>query len=293
MSPAIGVRHDARLSLVFWRLFVRPIACRAVAFCVLVVVPRLLLAQSAAVATPGHEWTLEEVVAAAATGHPQVQVAQARVEAAAGARTTAGAWTNPVFTHWIENSSFSFAGAPVGLDREASTYGTIPLEPLFQRAPRMRSADRAIEAARADVTTVQRQVTLDAVRAFFRVALAQIAAETAAENRAALDRVAEYNRARVSQGATAEIELLRVQIEIDRAVLDTALATAELGRAQVELRRFLGSGAAGELASLRVSTACGARAGVGARALVITGEPGTDAASRTNGGARPDRGGGR
>ncbi|HYT69628.1 MAG TPA: TolC family protein [Vicinamibacterales bacterium] len=193
-------------------------------------------------------------MAAAATAHPQVQAAQARVDAAAGARRTAGTWTNPVFTHWIENASFSLVGAPTGLDREASTYGTVPLEPLFQRAPRMRRADRDVDAARAEVTTVQRQVSLEAARAFFRVALSQIVADTEAENRAALDRLAEYNRARVSQGAIAEVELLRVQIEIDRAVLDLAVAQAELARAQVELRRFLGAQAAGNLTGLRVAT---------------------------------------
>ena len=233
----------------------RQIVGRAVALCVLAALPRPALAQVGPPAGPVHQWTLEEVLEAVGAADPLVQAAQARVDRATGTRRTAGTWTNPLFTHWIENSSFSLVGAPSGLDREASTYGTLPLEPLFQRAPRMRRADQEIAAAKADVTAVQRQVSLEAARAFFRVALAQIAAETASENRVALDRVAEYNRARVSQGATAEVELLRVQIEIDRAVLEAAIAEAELARAQVELRRFLGSRAAGDLATLRVSTA--------------------------------------
>jgi cobalt-zinc-cadmium efflux system outer membrane protein len=234
---------------------VRPIVCRAVALCVLVCVPRPSFARTGQTLAPVHEWTLEEVVDAVANGQPQVQAMQARVDAAAGARRTAGVWTNPVLTHWIENSAFSLKGAPAGLDREASTYGTIPLEPLFQRAPRIRRADQELEAARADVIGVQRQLSLEAARAFFRVALAQISVETASENRAALDRVAEYNRARVSQGATAEVELMRVQIEIDRAVLDAALASADLARSQVELKRFLGSRAPVDPTAIRVSTA--------------------------------------
>src|SRR5204863_7962418 len=138
---------------------VRPIAFRGVAFCALMAVADPGLAQSGPPGAPAHAWTLEEVVDAVAAGHPQVQAAQARVDATAGARRTAGTWTNPIFTHWIENSSFSLVGAPSGLDREASTYGTIPLEPLFQRTPRIRRADQEVEAAKADVATVQRQIS--------------------------------------------------------------------------------------------------------------------------------------
>jgi cobalt-zinc-cadmium efflux system outer membrane protein len=220
--------------------------------CLLVTLPSTLLAQAAP--SPPHQWTLDEVVDATAAGHPQVQAAQARVDAAAGARLTAGIWTNPVLTHWIENSAFSLKGAPAGLDREASTYATLPLEPLFQRAPRTRRADQEVEAARADVVAVQRQIVLAAARAFFRLAAAQISVDTAAENRAALDRLSEYNRARVSQGAAAEVELMRVQIEIDRAVLEAAVAEADLARAQVELRRYLGSRAPADAAAIRVAT---------------------------------------
>jgi outer membrane protein TolC len=107
--------------------------------------------------------------------------------------------TNPVFTYWVENSAFPLRGAPPGLDRESSAYATIPLEPLFQRPARVRGADQDLAVARAEVTAIQRQLSLVAARAFFRVALAQISLETVSENRAALDRLV-YNRARVSQG---------------------------------------------------------------------------------------------
>ena len=48
---------------------------------------------------------------------------------------------------------------------------------------------------------------------------------------------------------------MRVQIESDRAVLDWAVADAELARARVELHPFLGSRAPADLTALRVSTA--------------------------------------
>lgn len=233
----------------------RSILYRGVLLCVVVTAPGTLCAQPVQSTAPAREWTLEEIVAAVAAGHPQVQAAQARVDAAAGTRRTAAAWTNPVFTHWIEDSAFSLRGAPPGLDRESSTYGTIPLEPLFQRTARIQRADQDLAVARANVMTARRHVSLEVARVFFRVSLAQIALQTQAENRAALDRLLEFNRARVSEGATAEVELMRVQIEIDRAVLDAAVADAELARARVELRSFLGSQAPSDLTAFRVSTA--------------------------------------
>jgi outer membrane protein, heavy metal efflux system len=201
-------------------------------------------AQTAAPAPPAPppgEWTLEAVVTAALSQHPLVEAARARVDAASGERLRAGAFPNPVATFWVENAGVPGQTLPVGLKRETSTYVTWPLEPFVQRSSRIRRADQDVKAAEASLTLARRQVVADAVRAFFRVALVQALVDEAAQTRDRLGRLTSYNRARVDEGVTAEAELLRLQVERDRAATELGLADVELTRSRAELAPYLGT----------------------------------------------------
>ena len=201
-------------------------------------------AQTAATpATSRVEWTLDAVLAATAARHPLVEAARARVSAARGTRRTAGALPNPVATYQVENAPFPGRVAPPGLERETATFLTLPLEPLYQRWSRTRGANEEIRAAEAALVAVRRQVALDAAHAFYRVALAQVSLATAEETRSAIERLASFNRVRVTEGAAAEGDLIRVQVELDRAATEVALEQVELARARAELLPFLGSSA--------------------------------------------------
>jgi outer membrane protein, heavy metal efflux system len=185
------------------------------------------------------EWTFEAVLKSALAQHPLVEAAQARVAAAQGGRVTAGTFPNPVGTVWVENAAFPGQRQVPGVTRETSTYFTLPLEPLFQRKARVRSADETVKAAGADLAGERRQVALAAAHAFYRVAVAQVSLDAAEEHRVALEDLVSYNRNRVSTGATAEIELLRVEVELERATTNVALARIDATRSWAELRPFL------------------------------------------------------
>jgi cobalt-zinc-cadmium efflux system outer membrane protein len=205
----------------------------------------LLLAVSPLVSLRAHAqsgvvaWSLEQVITAAVSRHPLIEAAQARLDAARGERMTAGASPNPVGTVWMENAPFPGQQFGTPLNREISTYVTWPLEPLFQRSPRVQRADEDINAAQASVGLARRQVASDAARAFYHVALAQALADEAEENKERLDQLAAYNRARVDEGVTAEGDLLRIQVEVDRAATDVAFADVELSRARAELAPYI------------------------------------------------------
>jgi outer membrane protein, heavy metal efflux system len=188
----------------------------------------------------GDSWTLEAVLTAAAFQHPLVEAAQARVTAARGGRRTAGALLNPIATYQVENAGFPGRSAPAGLDRETSMLLTVPLEPLFQRSPRVSRANEDVRAAEADLTNARRQVVLDAARAFHRVAAAQVAVAAAEETRAGLERLASFNAIRVAEGATPEGDLIRVQVEVRRAAVEVALEEVELAQARADLLPYLG-----------------------------------------------------
>ena len=182
---------------------------------------------------------LDDVLRRAVSEHPLVRAAAARVDAARGGRRSAGAFANPIVAYQVENAPFPGQTGVPGGDRESSLLATIPLEPLFQRGPRVERANHEVRAAEADLARVRREVALEATRAFHRVALAEIAIDADADVQARLEELEAYNRARVSAGATAESDLIRIQVERDRATTDVVLQRAELARARAELGAWI------------------------------------------------------
>ena len=214
-------------------------------------------------ASAAREWTLGEVLAAVLAQHPLVEAARARAEAARASRAAAGVSPNPVATYWSENSRFPGAGALPGVNLETSAYLTMPLEPFLQRAPLVRAADQGVIEADALIAAARRDAAVAAVRAFYRVALAQAAVDAARGNRDALEPLVSFSRTRVGEGAMPEVELLRVQVEFDRAGAEVGLAEADLARASAELRSMLGNagGVTSPLDALRVAVPPGSVAG--------------------------------
>jgi cobalt-zinc-cadmium efflux system outer membrane protein len=195
--------------------------------------------QPAASDAAANVWTLERVVAAAMSRHPLLEAAEARVEAARGDRLTASTLPNPLGTVWVENAPFPGSHLGIPMNREISTFVTWPLEPLIQRPSRLRRADEDLKVAQASLALARRQVAVEATRAFYHVALAQALAEEAEENHARVEQLATYNRARVDEGVTAEGELLRIQLELDRAATDVTFADVDLSRARAEFAPYV------------------------------------------------------
>ena len=187
----------------------------------------------------GHPITLNDVIRAAVARNPLIDAARARVQAARGSRLTAGTLPNPILTYQVENADFPGRATPVGLIRETSTFAILPLESVWQRRPRVRKADENIRAADADLSAARRQVAADAARAFFRVALAQASMNASADIQEGLDSLVRYTRARVTEGVAAEGDLIRLEVERDRAATDRVLQRVELVRASGTLAPYL------------------------------------------------------
>jgi cobalt-zinc-cadmium efflux system outer membrane protein len=188
-------------------------------------------------------WTLEDVLAEAAKQHPLIEAARARVDAARGNRRTAGTLPNPIATYGVEDTSFPGQGR-TRLDAERSAFVTFPLESLFQRRAQVDRTDADIRSAEAELALAERRMARDVARAFYRVALAQAAVTAAQENRSAVDRLIEYLRARVAQGASPEAELIRAEVERGQTATEVTLAEVDLVRARAELQPYLAAQAA-------------------------------------------------
>lgn len=188
--------------------------------------------------------TLGALLDSVETGHPLVAASRARVRAAEATREAAGVFSNPVLGFEVDNAAFPWqhpVTLPIGMERESMTTATIPLEPIYQRSPKIRQADAELRATRADAFGERQRVAREAARAFYRTALAQVGVNVAMDLASWLDTLVSYNSKRVSQGAMAERDLIRSQLERDRALADQAVEEAELARARAQLSSFLGN----------------------------------------------------
>ena len=270
------LREDVRTSFIVRNMFELPhrivvrrlgirrpvLALSAAAF---LAHPGSLCAQAASPATSPLDTgalTLRTVLGAVTADHPLVLAAQARVAAARARRATAGVFGNPVVTYQVENASIPGRPSPVGLAQETSTFATLPLEQLWQRKARVGRANEDLIATEADLITTRRSAALEAARAFHRVALAQFSADATGEVIVGLDSLVRYTRTRVTEGATAEGDLLRLEVERDRVATDRALQESELAEARAALQPYLANagtptGAAPALETIRVAVAVG------------------------------------
>jgi len=197
-------------------------------------------AQTRATATSLTLWDLLDSVS---FRHPLVEAAAARVRAARGARATAGVLGNPIVMYQVENAPLPGRPAPP-MDRETMLTATLPLEPLYQRWSRVRGGNAGIRAAEADAVGERQRIGLNATHAFYRTALAQVGLEAARDLADWLDTVVTYNQARVGEGVAAEADLIRSELERDRAAAEAAMQEADLARARADLSTFIGEQAA-------------------------------------------------
>ena len=182
--------------------------------------------------------TLVQVLDSVAARYPALEAARARVRAARGSRSTAGTLGNPILMYDVENAPLP-GRAPPPMDREVMFTAMLPLEPLYQRWSRVNGANAEIRAAEADTQAERQRIGIDATRAFYRMARAQVALEAARDLKTWLDSVVAYNRARVKEGVAAEADLIRSELERDRADVEATMQEADFARARADLTVFL------------------------------------------------------
>ncbi len=184
--------------------------------------------------------TLRELLDSVAANHPTVQASEARIRAARGARISAGAFGNPMLAYQVDNTPFP-GGRSLSSDREAMTMATLPLESFYQRGSRVRRANAEVGMSEAMAHQERQQLALDAVHTYYRSALAQVTVDASRDLTAWLDTLVAYNRARTKEGVAAEAELIRSELERDRAAAELSIDEAYLAKASADLASFLSS----------------------------------------------------
>jgi len=179
--------------------------------------------------------TLRDVFDSIRSNNPVLRAASAHVRVARAGLSSARTWSNPVLTVENDQMSEQMPGltAPQG---ETMTTAMLPLEPFYQRGPRIERARALVRAGEADVLTQRQRLALDAGDVFYDVALAQVNVTATRSLAQWFDTVVTYNRVRVREGVTAEADLIRSELERDHVLNELAMAESELARAEADLQ---------------------------------------------------------
>lgn len=181
--------------------------------------------------------TLQEAVNQALQARASLKAEGERVAIAEGLRKQAGLFPNPEFQFQNENLR---PGQTYGRDVDTLAMVNQPLDVLGKRKQRIRVAGEGVLRSQAEYELARWQVAQ-------RVKLAYWAARGSQEIRDVLKtttdnfhRIVEYQSARLTVGAIAEQDFLRVSLEGERLKIAADLALIETNRYRVELLKEMG-----------------------------------------------------
>ncbi|MCX6611263.1 MAG: TolC family protein [Acidobacteria bacterium] len=195
-----------------------------------------LLPQAAAI-------TLEEALREATTSHPLLAINANRIESAEGKRIQAGLRPNPLFVYQTEDfRTWQSPGHRFWQDADHFFYLQQTFETAAKRARRLDVA--LANQRRAEIElTLQKQMIAAKVRAAFWDATGALKREAtlrqAVKN---LSEITEYHRIQVKEGAMAEADLLRVELEENKISLLANAAAIDAQRQLIRLQREMGRG---------------------------------------------------
>jgi cobalt-zinc-cadmium efflux system outer membrane protein len=174
--------------------------------------------------------------------NPQVAMAQARVSEAEGMRTQGSLIPNPSLYATSENTPLG-GSQPFTFGNDTDDYVY-----LIQKVELGGKRGRRVAFATENVNQMSIQSEVGMQQLLMRVATAYwMAAGSAALDQLykrevnTLDDIVDYNRARVQKGATAEADLIRIQLESDRLRAQARLAAEQARRSLVVLYREMGA----------------------------------------------------
>lgn len=185
--------------------------------------------------------TLADAVLQALRNHPQMLTAAARVEAAEGLRIQAGLGPNPRLILQSENTPF-YGEPSFSYPRNADSYAF-----LAQTLETGRKRQRRVGLSTANVLRSELEQQLQRQQIVSRVSVAYWAAVGAErilgllqQEATSFDRLVQFHRDRVREGAAPEVDLLRIEVERDRLVSSARTAALDAERTRVALYREMG-----------------------------------------------------
>ena len=186
--------------------------------------------------------SLKEAVSQALESHPQLSIATARVGVAQGLRTQAGLRPNPRLILQSENARVS-GSPPFSYPHDADSYAFIAqtIETAGKRGYRVDAASHNVRRSELEREILRRQIIARVSAAYYAATGAIRVRDLLEQEVSGFERVVQYHRDRVKEGAMAEVNLLRIEVERDRLASSARSAGQEAERSTIALLREIGS----------------------------------------------------
>jgi cobalt-zinc-cadmium efflux system outer membrane protein len=187
--------------------------------------------------------SLAAAVGQALADNPQIGVTDARVEASEALRQQARLGPNPRLILQSENVRFDSAPAPSIYSGVTDTYAFISqtIETGGKRVRRVDVAAGNIRRSKLERELIRRQIATRVATAYWSALGSRRVRDVLTEEIQNFERVVQYNRDRVKEGAIAEVDLTRLEVERDRLSTSLQNASQESDRAMIVLLREMGA----------------------------------------------------
>jgi cobalt-zinc-cadmium efflux system outer membrane protein len=194
----------------------------------------LLLAEARAAEPSPPPYNLNTIIDLALGRSPVITGAKASLEQSRGQRVTAGAYPNPSITGSAGRGSIRDPSTGVSITERTFTVEQ-PLEWPAKRQARQRAADAGVAGASAGLEEATLNLVAEVKVAFYQLLLAQRDADLSAQNLAMVKEVFRTVTARVAAGDATKFDLLKANVEVQKATKDVARAQSAVLTARVAL----------------------------------------------------------
>ncbi len=190
------------------------------------------------IASPLQRLSLDEALALFLRQNLDLLIARYGISYAQGQQITARLFPNPVLL--VGSLSSMTQGNTVGRSSELASQVQQLFEMAGKRGYRIESAGFGAQSAEANFEDAIRQLSFTVKDAYFRVQLAQRRLALAEENRDRFTRIMEVNTIRFKKGYIAEVDLIRIRLQVVDFQSQVIQAVQEGNAARADLRILLG-----------------------------------------------------
>ncbi len=184
----------------------------------------------------------DQAIELALQSHPLLASSQARVEGAEGTRQQAGLRPNPRLYLQSENARFGSTSTPFRFSQETDNFAYVSqvLEAPQKRTRRIEFSTELIRRREAELELTRARIAQNVATSYWSAVGAERIRDMLRQNLENFDQMVQYHRDRVREGAIAEVDLIRMQVEREQIVLLFQNAEQDVRRARLQLFREMG-----------------------------------------------------